>query len=347
MAIAFSESTIVEGAVDGESISQFIDDLDVLLQTAGWVQSATVTGGYEYTLSSPQSLECKCIVKDSGTTFLGHPYVTIQFLSLDGLRLGYAHEIFIQDGRLYQATVGICQLFLSLPGYSDDLVEAGIFDIGGHAVCGGVPYIPPDECDDAEPELATTEAWWSSGTGVGAAECFRWSWKNDTAWSGCRNGQVVKGTDDVYTNFYNGLKLIRPAQPYGDFGIFASGGETTKQFRSPPAPSMTPKFPDDYIFWFDPLLAWGTVSGGEERVAKFRAQIWDAMISSLDRPLDYEYKSIERVDDPVLGTRSVPMWWQCWSHYKGSMANGAPGTYYGSLFLLKPVELDLESNYVY
>jgi hypothetical protein len=152
--------------------------------------------------------------------------------------------------------VNACQLFISLPGYTND-THAGLM---AHAVAGGVPYVPvivsPDECA-AERVHETTEAWWSAGGS------FRYAW--DIAWSdssACYNGNLT-------TEYGGQLFLCAQQSPASDYsGVI---GQQVQWCNGDP-------------LYFDPLLAWDH---------KVRAQLWDALRGSKDAPLDDELETEE------------------------------------------------------
>lgn len=250
MGIAFSNAPIIPDApIDGTSAAAFKSDLHAVLVAAGW-SPATVTGGYKYTLTSPQTdlttpLECCCRVTD-GESFGGSIIsVYIRFESTDGLRQGRQMILRTNVGRTYEAWVGQSQLFLSYPDHTSDVTFA--------ACAGGVPFVPvitePDDCAK-ERVHTTTEAWWSMGNG------FRYTYDPDySECSACYNGVLT-------TDWANKLSMGIIAPPEGDYGIYIG---------------QQVQWHDDRPLLFDPMLIW-------ER--RMRGQIWDAIRGSKHAALD-------------------------------------------------------------
>lgn len=329
MAIAFSELPIFHAMVGAGTSTALRDGLHDVFLAAGYEHISTLADGRVYRLTSRQTLQCRVIVRDQGGSSSGVPYITIQLASADGTRTGYEHELMYGDARQYRVIAGHCQFFISLPGSAEDLYNAQL----GHNVCGGIPFVPPDECEDAPPEAATTEAWWSSGAGLDTTECvsLRWALYGKRSWSACHNGDVIVGTTSQAVE--NLLYLVPMAQPDGDAFFRPSNQRTVWADQ------------DVTSLWFDPLVAWGTGSGPTTGVARVRGQVWDAMLSSIDWALDHEHETMEQ---NAAGSTIGPFQWIVYSHYKGSMAQGSPGTFYASLHLLKgSPAVGAESNYAY
>ena len=303
MGIAFSNTPIVPAALVADTDEDiFKAGVHAAVTAAGWTPEA-VTGGYLYTLTSPQAdfetpLTCKCRITNGenfGGTYIG---MNVRFESADGLRLGRSHALRIRLGRTYEVWAGASQLFLSCAGYSSDSPE-GVGGVMKHAVAGGVPYVPvitePDECA-AERIHTTTEAWWSVGTS------FRFGWDPEYPGdcSACYNGVLTSGGD--YTNK---LFLCAQASPESDFS-----GIVGQQVQ----------WADDTPLLFDPMLAW------EKRV---RAQIWDAVRGSKHAALDAEISTTESGGEYT---------WRNWQSHKEinpPVTNNSGGTYHSALYLLQ------------
>ncbi|MGH9629159.1 MAG: hypothetical protein ACRD7E_12620, partial [Bryobacteraceae bacterium] len=122
MGIAYSSAPIVVASIDGSTSASLRAGIHTALTDAGWV-SSPLPGGYQYTLTSPQStvageLQAKCRIRDIGQTVYAGvagfvPCITVQFLSYDELRLGREHLIAPLAGRTYEITAGVCQMFLA------------------------------------------------------------------------------------------------------------------------------------------------------------------------------------------------------------------------------------------
>jgi hypothetical protein len=296
--IAFSNQPIIPAAIVPD------DDEDVFkaafhdaATAAGWT-AEVVTGGYLYTLESPQEdlvnpLDCKVRVingENFGGTIIG---MVVRFESSDGLRLGRSHALRIRLGRTYEVWAGASQLFISCVGYSSDSPEGT--STMQHACAGGVPYVPIVTGDCAAERVhETTEAWWSAGTS------FRYGWAPEwTDCGGCYNG-VLNLSD------YTGqLILGAQASPEYDFGS---------------QPGQQVQWHDGTALYLDPMLIW-------ER--RMRAQIWDAIRGSKHAALDHEITTEEA---------GAPFTWRNWMSHKDidppTTANSG-GTYHSALYLLQ------------
>lgn len=330
MGVAYSGRVIHWPAINGGSAETLLAGIHQALTWAGWF-GAAVEGGYEYVLYSPQGagLRARCRITDT-YRWAGYSGLVVQFMSFDSLRLGYPHPVLYHPGRFYEVTANKCQLFLATTGYSSDSPE-GEGGGWGNFVCGGIPHLAelPDVClEEPLPGQTVSEIWWSSGSdnnGLAAAAGygFRVGWRNRWAWDGCYNGYRVGG----YAAPEQSVLRIAPlAQPYPDYGIYPSYQQTQWAMGTP--------------LYIEPFLVWGDTP---DDYGRLRGQIWDAMWSTLDQPLDQEMQTYE----PPQGWLT----WRNWTHFKGDMSKGAPGSYYGSLFLLKKWELEpvaeIESNYAY
>ncbi len=331
MAVAYSNRPIVTATIDGSTMGSLLSGLDASLVAAGWTSTA-VAGGAEYTLTSPQSsgagnLQAKCRITNSGDTDLAASCARVQFLSLDGARLGRAHTIAVWPGRSYELIAGQCQMFLSLPGYASNTPGPG--GAYSHCVCGGIPHLRKDCSADAPPADAV-EAWWSSGIDnvtSGDTTCFRNSWYHTRArWSGCYNGDLATGGGQA-----NMLALRAVAHADYDLSFYRSYQKT--------------QWMDQTAIFFDPLLLWGTGVDPANGLAKVRGQVWDAVLGSKDAPLGDEIVTDEV--DPSTGAALGRFHWRNWMHYEGDMSFGAPFSYFASLYLLVSVEAQSDGNYAY
>ncbi|MFN3326881.1 MAG: hypothetical protein ACK5AZ_25590 [Bryobacteraceae bacterium] len=320
MGVAFTQKPIRVGLINGSSSTPLRLGIHTVLTAAGWA-AEEVTGGFKYTLVSPQGLKAKCLIRNLGATSVGMPCLSIQFLWFDEARLGQVHLLGIRAGRVYEVVAGKCQLFISLPGYSSTTPD----ERWEHAVCGGVPYVPLRECEDERPAQDTQEAWWSSGSFNASSHTFRTAWYHSgTLWSACFDGELTFPAQmDPATAR---LRLAAVAHPLPDYGIFLSAQKTQWLNEDP--------------LYFDPLLIWG------KPVGRLRAQIWDAMLGSKSMPLDHEIETEEF--DSETGQHYGRFTWRNWMQFQGDMSKGAGGSYFSSLYLLRsaPVAFGLPSNYV-
>ena len=316
MSIAFSHGPLCYQLIDGSTSPDLRAGLDIALAAAGWARVRSVTNGYVYGSLSPQGLPSKLLVQDQDRHYLGKGYINLQWMSGDEARAGYAHELIYASGRSYQAVANRCQLFVSLPGISDQKAPDGGY---AHTVAGGTLFIPDNplaECFAEGSEEGAWEAWWSCGSGLGpfdVFENFRTGYRPQRRWSASFNGDLMVEDQKDLPPYEpaNRLRLIPIGVPRPDWGILPSNSRSVLFDEEP--------------LWLDPLVAWGT-GAQRDGIARIRGQIWDAMLASCDRPLDSEVVTLEDGQE---------MRWINFSHSTGDMQRGAPGTYYGSLHLLK------------
>ena len=208
MAVAFSLSPIqFNQAIDGSSVGSLVSGLLSTLNDAGWVGSG-ITGGFKFTLVSPQNMQCKVKVWDDSS---GN--AAIQFLSVDEARIGFLHHLAPASGLVFQCWANVCQLFVSVAGkYIADPFKGPWF------ACGGIPFVPSGllgSCGvDAGPTLAN-EIWWSCGDGSGTRAgvdslSFRLS-NAPTGYSACYNGDLQNAiaTGPGSTQQYSALNSFR------------------------------------------------------------------------------------------------------------------------------------------
>jgi len=343
MGVAFSDSAIAYQPLRTDDPDNFIDDLDEVLVGVGWV-STPVTGGFIYTLTSPQGLQARLQVRNLGDSvpFAGtYKYVTLQFLNMTGSVVGFEHKVTTGPGfsaEEYWVLAGICQVFIAILGNSTSTISGVPPDAHRTSFAGGIPYIPTPigpECEassgDAE---VTTSIWWSSRRGGtpeqwqhirtgryccnyfdfqrnGAVYIHNNSSSLDTPYTGTLQLYPLTMTEDVDFWFYTFPRIIR----YGDDGYM----------------KITP-----YLGWT--FSIWG--------------QLWDAFLATDVLPLEstVEY---DETDVDTGGTRHTS--WIAWNYYGASSTLlGGIGTMFATLCLLTgpPVYGGVgggvgESNYVY
>jgi hypothetical protein len=334
MPIAYTEEFPVHHeAINGETASTLIAGIHDAVVQAGWFYTP-ISGGYEYTLISPQGLGAKCRIVDSGTPPGQKGRISIRFRSLDDVRTGINNAIIYDTNRFYEVTCDQCQLALSLTGVTSEEAENGAH---AHAFIGGIPFTSEYSnaiCQAEQPEVAPddiTEVWWSSGDGIqGDTEAsygFRSNWRNRFQWESNWNGAQLSGYANPEASM---LRLWTIAQPAPDF----AGQPSAQQTRWPNGEGI------DY----EPMLIFADEKAGRARVL---GQIWNAFRRSIDQPSEQQVVTQEIDPDTaaVLGSFT----WRNFQHYQGSMATAAKGSYYGSLFLLTHIEpaSELDSNYVY
>lgn len=319
--IAFSRTRNVYGTANGTTLDSLRAGIDAIVRAAGWTRSA-VTGGYKYVFSSRQDLSAACYIRDLGDTQTGTPLLRINFGSADGARMGRNHFLAVTDARThYDVIANGVHVFIALRGVANVPPSEGLtFGVLAASVCGGIPYVPidPTPCGN---EPVVTEAWWSSG----AAGGFRFNWLHDenNDWSACYNEDLYHAGSGREAR----LRVLPTGTPNADFGLFPSNPQVQWMDGSP--------------LYFDPLLAWGYPT------ARVRGQIYDCMLASKDVALDSPLYTYEQ-NPETGGAYPEAFTWRSWSHYIGDMSYGAPGTYYGSLYVLTDTPgAYLEGNYAY
>ena len=324
MGIAFSQRKVIRTLIPGANQESFIEAIDLALPFAGWTRIEAVDDGFKYRLTSDQGLIARCIIKPHSTA-----QIIVQFLSEDETQLGREHFLLMQAGREFVLIAGHCQMFLYLPEYSDDEHDGA----HQHSVAGGIPYVDPAEIgSEVEGQCAltsddddiTTELWWSSSDCTGAVDGranFRYSLIcHQAVWSACRNGV------EAHTGSTGGDALVIYPLRHPNSPAYPSGQITA--------------FVDGTNLWIDPLIGWGDRNG----ITKVRGQLWDAQLATVDKPLDDEFLSEEQDVNSETGQAS----WINYTHYKGSMTEGEPHSYNGSLYLLSRVyQNGDDSNYAY
>jgi hypothetical protein len=305
LGIAFSNAPIIDDLITGTSAAGFVAALDALLVSAGWDRIATLADGFKYRITSPQGLIARVTVEESG--FAG--FVNVHMLDDTEAITSQLFDLFCTTGREYRVTAGVCQMFLALPGVSDDQHASQHY----HSLACGIPYIAEgelgeiltDECAVHTNSDETTEAWWIEGNGAGGVDNFRYS-LICRKWSACRNGSLVESSN---FNTAARLRIFPLRHPYGPFNPSA---QKTQWCNGEP-------------LFIDPCIGWGDTAGNPARV---RGQVYDAMLASYDHALDAELETSE-----PAGETFASVFWRNYTHFKGSMTAGEPHSYHGSLYL--------------
>jgi hypothetical protein len=297
MGLAASEGVIVYSEqIRGDTKTHLIDDLRDAGELAGWGSQA-ITGGFKFTLLSKQDLSCKLKIWDDGDS----NQIKLQFLSFDESRQGYRHKLRTGGGRIYLAHVNRCQLFAARLG-----VE--LFD-GVEAVQGGIPFVPEltNQCSVSLAGFQPAEAWWSCGdTDPGTdPQNFRRSHLSGAAWSACYNADLMN-TESNTTGGYAEMARLQIAGVNLAVNVGFFGG-----------PVQLTQFSNGRPLYLDPLILWGS-GHAHNSVARHRGQLYDAMMPSLDRPLDYK--------ETICGAD--------WTNYMHGPTHNQTGTKFGCLYLL-------------
>ncbi len=259
MSIASSLGPIIyTDTARGDTKAHMLTDFGAAFTSAGWAATA-IAGGFLYDLASPQGLTCKVKVWDNGAD----AHLRVQFFSSDELLAGAIHQLTAVASRVYQVHVNCCQLFVSVPGVSEDATG----DV--NAMCGGIPFVA-GECDGP---IETTDAWWSCGQSGGASISFRNAYSQPASWSSCHNGDLLNNNLVVYP----AIALLRLAP-------VTLAVNTDFFFPSPASVPRTRLFGGEPLY-LQPLIMWGSSAGGQ---AYIRGQLYDAMMPTIDRAIDLQ-----------------------------------------------------------
>ena len=327
MAIAFSGRPVIERFIRADDTAEeFVNAFALVLDQAGWAPLATVDPGYKYEITSKQDLKARFRVwADEEFTNRWH----IQVSDESELAMSPEITLMIATDRVYRVIAGHCQAFLSLPTVTSNEAHEGVY---GHNFAFGIPYVSegelstaviPGECGVVRNEDVTANIWWLSApesnplfsdvrTLRGSLTCEGFGWR------ACRNGTIAGG------NFMDPLCVLPLRHPMGVY--YGPSQEITRWSNGDP-------------LLLDPYVAWGDSTNR----TRYRAQIYDAILASYH----YEIESTITTTEPTLDEEStVEVEWISYSYTAGDLSIGEPGTYNGTLFLMRgdPPE---RSNYAY
>ena len=272
---------------------------DVLSECA--IARASVTGGWKYTLQSPDTLQLKLWVQDLGDHSVDGSFIRLTPTSADELQTGQAQGI-IYDGRTYEAWANQCQFFLAPAG------DSGTVSFVSFA-CGvlALPANTSGPCAE-NGAVAVSELWWSSSSGSGGfggnAPNFRNSRTAAGSFSLAYNGTLYVATGNGDPNPMELVPLCTAINVDG--------------YLSPPS---TFRYITGEGLRIDALLAQGSTVYG---------QLWDAHLLTCPATLDstVTLTDIDSLGNPFLAN------WVCWSHNVPSDPTHGGGTILGTLFLL-------------
>jgi hypothetical protein len=290
------------------SRADIINAYATILPILGWSISS-VTGGFQFRATSPQSLQIDLFVVDLGH-HLGPSYAptaTLYFQTTDGSITGQDQEL-CADGRNRNLIAGPCQFF--------DAIDGVVWDPQGSCVCGGIPYFPlTSVCQDEIPALATTRGFWAMGdfnSGIVAGFTPRFcliEGRGNAAPDSRLNCEALRNSD--YCAAGNGIGSVRIPTLTIASSIFDAFN-----ISSP-------------ILWWngdflriEPGLVWGV---NNATLPSIQAQIYDAVIFSKQFTMDSE-----RIVDGLN--------WHCFTD---------ASYLYGGLHLLVPSPVSASSYYAY
>lgn len=293
--IEYSDSIVSSNASD------LISGIDSVLSPCV-LAKATVTGGFKYTLQSPDGLQMKLWIQDLGDHNTdGQAFVRVTPTSSDESQTGQL-ALLIYDGRTYEAWANCCQFFIAEFG------SAGIATSFVDFACG-IPALAANTsggCSAGGAEPTVTQLWWTSSSGTGA---FATNW---------RNSRYCLGN---YTLNYNGNLYIaagdRDPQSLSLLPL-CSAWNVDAGYQSA---ARTQRYTTLDGLRVDAFLAQGQQVYG---------QLWDAHLYTLPATLD----SIVDLTDVDSDGNTVASTWLCWNANIPSAPDGGGGTVLATLFLL-------------
>jgi hypothetical protein len=335
MPIRFSGTIPVYTTLRATSSAALRGDIDAAVLSVGWVHTSTLTNGFTYTLTSPQGLACNCRIQDTGATE-GTPlgttenYLEVQFSGAGtSTTTGVVHRLIYSSTNTsytggYQLIAGVCQMFLSMPGVSNQIMT------GGHranTVSGGIPAITDDvssACTVSGAPLIT-ENWWSCGISKNGDQCLRTGRYFRNNYSYCLNG-VVYNKDVTSSNDLDNYESM-PLQ------LLPLTATQNIDFFAYVYPRVV-KYNDDTPLVIDALLGFHW---------KIVGQIWDAFQKSRDTTLDELVTSTEldSLGNPYTAT------WQAFNYGIPDENKGGSGTWFATLYLLRSLPITALGNYAY
>jgi hypothetical protein len=282
-------------------------DLDAAVLAAGWTDKTAVTGGFKYTLTSPDGLQMKVWIQDLGDHTITNSFIRITPTSFDEVRVGNP-QVMVYGGAfsasLYEVWANVCQFFVALVG----TVSGATFI---NFACG-IPAIPPDVASPCTAGLnppTVTEAWWSSGA-EGATD-FRNSRYAVGGFSTCYNGSLeVFASGQSFDPGDGGYLALLP---------FCSTQNVDLQTSTPP---QSVKYSNATPMRTDAFVGWDFV---------MRGQLWDAFLMATPAAaVDDTFSYTETAEDGSTLETS----WVAWNRTVISNPNGGSGTWLGTLYLL-------------
>lgn len=263
MGIVLSGGPIILDTIDPiASLSNSIDRFADIVNSAGWSDQTNISGGFKWTLTSPQGLTCKCNARVASGS-----QIELFFTSFDEVRIGFKHIINLFDlitaNKIIQIWCNPCQIFWSVEGEASPAFQ------------GGIPYV--------DNILHTTEAWWTN-------RGFRTSYFSSALleWSACYNGNLLNSAAPSHdlcslrlssltlaTGPDNRLSTTQRTRFYGSSGI---------------------DYYSDGVLYVEPFLIWGAYPNITDPAIK-RGRLYDAILPTLDRPFEY----VHIINDPPLG----------------------------------------------
>lgn len=268
MGIAYSKRNIFTGQIRTSSLSFFLADIGVAMQSAGWQKIRDITNGSVYQCFSPDGrFSAKLQIAKGSDSFAG-PRVFFTPLSANELFHGYNYSIVYGNPTysVYQVVVGACQFFLSLPLQA---ISPYSFDQSSNFAFG-IPFVPNPGpgtycalCGVGDP---VNDIWWANGDGGtngfvsetfrNSPRCFTWFnyYVNGLVYNAVNSGDPASGMLTLY--------YLAPS-----YNLDSTTGQIAN----------TTKFSTNVPLNLDALVGWNHIVIG---------QLWDAFQRTQAEPLD-------------------------------------------------------------
>jgi hypothetical protein len=323
MGVAYSGGHVEYSTLRADTIAHLQADLDALLLRCGWTHTA-VTGGYAYLLTSPQDLQAKLTITNSGDTeaFTPWPNLRLVIANADGSAAGQWHFLATTSSTYatvgYEAIAGPCQLFVALRGYATQAIGR---DAGGvetqsqrYAFACGVPYVstPVDACATSSGSDTTTATWWASSkeTMPDDKDNFRSGRYCSGFYDVSHNGTTTSIGNSPYKSAYDSPLELFPLTETQDVDFW---------FYSRP---QVLKYGSGDPLFLNPFVGWGF---------KIYGQLWDAFLASAPAAAVDDVKTTTETDT-AGGSRLCT--WLGWNYKIPEESKGGGGTWYATLYLL-------------
>lgn len=296
-------------AIRSDSAAHMIIDIDTVLSPCA-LAKASVTGGFKYTLESPDGLQMKLWVQDLGDHTIFATFIRMTPTSADELLTGVT-QVLILDGRTYEAWANCCQFFIA------PLADSG--SISPVSFACGIPALPLVP----SPTFPTvTDLWWSSSSGNGAfsfAQNFRDSRYALGSFSICINAALYNAAGNT------DLNTISLAPMCSAFNVDVTN-------RS--AFGAT-KYGNGDGLRIDALLTSGQFIYG---------QFWDAHLLTIPATAIDEAVTLTELDSKG---NIVTSHWIAWNYSVPPDPNAGSGTILATLFLLSGISTESLANIAY
>ncbi len=278
MPVAYSRHKIVSGVLRADTAAHWIADLEPQLIAAGWVLDRTVTGGYVYTMTSPDlaGYTAKMYVQDNVNFHVDFPLVPLYNFSSPVIRMmNIAESVVSFQYQLatngiygsFQTVIGRSQIFISVPGHDGTLWSS---------FAAGIPALPvlAGACVLGLTPPTITDMWWSNG---GSQWGFDWRTFANTYANMCTylNGILHSAPDN---------NSISPNLGY--LCLFPLTSPDTYSSGTINWPTIT--YSAHSVLNIDAFIGWEW---------QIRGQLWDAFLQTAATTLDQVNTFLDQTDE--------------------------------------------------